>query len=227
MREQRCSRRCGPFPAAPVPRIRCVQGTHGAAFLATVSALPPTTPALRWQCAELGVGVEATAADEADMWEDDYLDVVAEGDDPWGRSAFDPAAVTPPASLAPPPPSAYSAEGGFTTLSPLQLAHALAAPSQPLVVDLRDAAEFVDCHVPGALHCPFEGLSAAVRAGALGSSSSGGGGGVVLVCATGQRAAQAAVRLRRVFGFHRVAALAGGMAAYVVEEGLPRSRGFS
>jgi rhodanese-related sulfurtransferase len=71
-------------------------------------------------------------------------------------------------------------------------------------------------HVPGAVSAPLESLSASARAGAFGGMDAP----LAVVCATGARSAQAAVRLKRVLGFADVTNVKGGTAAWQ-DLGLP------
>jgi rhodanese-related sulfurtransferase len=64
--------------------------------------------------------------------------------------------------------------------------------------------------VPGAESAPLEQLSTLARAGALGDA----GAPLAVVCASGARSAQAAVRLKRVLGFRDVTNVRGGTAAW-------------
>lgn len=58
---------------------------------------------------------------------------------------------------------------------------------------------------------PLDQLSEAVRGGQLDDFILG---SIAVVCASGQRSAQATVRLSKVFGFQNVSNVAGGMAAW-------------
>jgi len=71
--------------------------------------------------------------------------------------------------------------------------------------------------VPGALSVPLEELSARAKAGELGAAPSA---RLAVVCASGGRSAQAAVRLKRVLGFADVTNVRGGLAAWTAA-GLP------
>ena len=78
------------------------------------------------------------------------------------------------------------------------------------MVDVRSALAFAAGRVPGARSVPLATLSEAVRDGALDAAR---GKRLVLVGA-GTDAAQACVRLSRVFAFEDVAELQGGMDAW-------------
>lgn len=65
--------------------------------------------------------------------------------------------------------------------------------------------------IPTAVNIPLDMLSDAVRAGQLDPYHTS---SIAVVCASGQRSAQATVRLSKVFGFSNVSNLAGGMAAW-------------
>eukprot|EP00879_Flechtneria_rotunda_P017157 GHRR01017969.1.p1 GENE.GHRR01017969.1~~GHRR01017969.1.p1 ORF type:complete len:219 (+),score=51.90 GHRR01017969.1:433-1089(+) len=109
--------------------------------------------------------------------------------------------------------SAYSAEQGFREMSAAELAVAVTAGGLiDVVLDVRSPAEFaVGPTVPGAVNIPLDSLSDAVRSGQLDEYIDR---HVVVVCASGQRSAQATVRLTKVFNFQHVSNLAGGMAAW-------------
>ncbi|KAG2442828.1 hypothetical protein HXX76_002907 [Chlamydomonas incerta] len=111
------------------------------------------------------------------------------------------------------PSSAYSAEAGFQEVPPHELAERLATGQVSLVLDVRSRAEWeAEGHIAGALCLPLDPeLSQAVRAGELDEYKTR---PVVVICGSGRRSAQAAVRLSKVFGFTHVTNAAGGMAAW-------------
>ena len=74
------------------------------------------------------------------------------------------------------------------------------------LVDVREAHEWADGHIPGAIHLPLSELS--TRAGDLPE-----GKPVVLYCLSGGRSALAADSLG-LLGFGKVYSLAGGLAAW-------------
>ncbi|KAG2450054.1 hypothetical protein HYH02_000158 [Chlamydomonas schloesseri] len=117
------------------------------------------------------------------------------------------------AAAAAGPSSAYSAEAGFQELPPHELAERLATGQVALVLDVRSRAEWeAEGHIAGAVCLPLDPeLSQAVRAGELDEYRTR---PVVVVCGSGRRSAQAAVRLSKVFGFKNVTNAAGGMAAW-------------
>ncbi len=86
------------------------------------------------------------------------------------------------------------------------LAELLAAPTPPLVVDVRTAREWNDGHIDGALNLPLAHL--AERLGELPSDRP-----VIVYCASGYRSAVAASLLQRE-GLANVANLVGGLAAW-------------
>ncbi|GAC1372591.1 MAG: MBL fold metallo-hydrolase [Polyangiales bacterium] len=104
-------------------------------------------------------------------------------------------------------------------LSPVALAAALAAPTPPVVLDVREPEEFVGelGHVEGALLVPLDALEHR-----LPKLSGYVDRPVVLACRAGARSATAAAILRRA-GFHQVRNLAGGMLAWCAA-GLPVHR---
>ena len=115
--------RRAPRPAPRASRLRASGGGEEPASGDSVAAA-----LLADVCAELGARFELTTPQEEWLWEDDYQEVVTEGEDSWGREAFavgehSDAAPTTSARLftdsagspLPPAPlrSAYSAERGF------------------------------------------------------------------------------------------------------------------
>lgn len=80
-----------------------------------------------------------------------------------------------------------------------------------LVLDVREQTEFEEGHIPGARNISMTVLSERVRAGALDDFKNG---PLAVVCATGKRSAQAAVRLQRVLGFTGVVNVRGGIEAW-------------
>lgn len=75
------------------------------------------------------------------------------------------------------------------TVIPNQLASAMSAANQAVIVDVREPAEFWDGHLPGAINLPSSRFDVeAYRAFDDGA--------ICLVCQTGRRAAQIAAQLR-------------------------------
>eukprot|EP00775_Hariotina_reticulata_P011117 gene11117-11271_t len=111
--------------------------------------------------------------------------------------------------------SAYTAEQGFKEISVEELSVALTAGGLiDLLLDVRSVAEFeAGPVINGAVNIPLDTLSDAVRAGQLDGHITD--SHVVVVCGSGQRSAQATVRLGKVFGFQHVSNVAGGMAAWL------------
>jgi len=158
-------------------------------------------------CLELGVHLADTSEEEAHLWEDDYLDVVAEADDPWQREAAAEPAAVDALGAAPPAASSYSAEGGFASVTPHALAMLqLQESTRAVLLDLRPQAEG-ERSLPGAVRLSLDELSAAARSGELPINRR-----YVTVSDNAATAAQAAVRLRRVLGFPLVQALDGSIA---------------
>ena len=82
------------------------------------------------------------------------------------------------------------------------------------MLDVRTRQEYNVGHVPGAMNIPLDGLSDAVRSGALDSLKQP-NRTVCVICASGGRSAQATVRLSRVFGFPDVVNIAGGTSEWI------------
>lgn len=158
---------------------------------------------LQAACDEAGVRFEETSAAEADEWEDDYLDVVADGESSGGfEAAVDGEPARSPFMALqnePPPSSAYE---GLAWLSPPEAASALASASPPLLVHVNAAPTNA---APAAASVEVLRVPLALLRDALASIPRS-RHVVVLSPAGASRdgAAQAAVRLRRVLGFECV-----------------------
>jgi rhodanese-related sulfurtransferase len=106
----------------------------------------------------------------------------------------------------------------FDVLAPAEFAAALAARPAPFVVDVRDAAEFEQGHVPGSRSIPVHEIGhrraelPAVRITRI------------LVVGDGGKRTQAAAAYLVLTGFADVGALDGGFAAWSgdVEKGPPQ-----
>lgn len=211
-----------PWPAAacaPSHRPRACRSRPTTAAAAASEPAPGgrdgAAAALLAACLEAGVRVEAPSAAEAPLWDDDYLEIVAEAEDAWGREPVTADGEPPPrssiaADASAPTPDAYA------SLPPLSAAALLArmrAPGAPLVVDVSPA-QAVDDDVAAAdgspasdalrlLRVPLAGLAQAARDGRLGARGGDGGPVAVARASAGGRvlARQAAVRLRAVLGF--------------------------
>jgi rhodanese-related sulfurtransferase len=136
-------------------------------------------------------------------------------------------ANTLPDPLEPEPDvvSAYTAAQGFREMSVQDLSVALTAGGLvDLVLDVRSHDEFAAGNtIPTAVNIPLNMLSDAVRAGQLDPYHTS---SIAVVCASGQRSAQATVRLSKVFGFRNVSNVSGGMAAWQsMKAGLSASGG--
>ncbi len=93
-------------------------------------------------------------------------------------------------------------------LSPLQLSEWLAdaARTAPMLLDVREPAEFAYCHIAGSRHVPMARLAAAMAE--LPDSAA-----IVCICHHGVRSRQAAGMLSA-HGFHEVFNLSGGIDAW-------------
>lgn len=80
---------------------------------------------------------------------------------------------------------------------------------RPILIDVRECAEFDGGHVPGALHLSRGTLEGKIEAAVPDVSTS-----VVLYCASGNRSAFAAESLQKM-GYAHVTSLAGGMGAWL------------
>ncbi len=86
-----------------------------------------------------------------------------------------------------------------------------------LVLDVREASEYRDGHIPKAMHIPLRQLKARLKELERHRDRP-----IVAVCRTGNRSSYAC-RLLRKAGFERVHNLAGGMVAWE-QAGLPSER---
>lgn len=102
-----------------------------------------------------------------------------------------------------------------SSLSPAQLQARLAADSPPLLLDVREYAEFAGGRLPGSQVLPMSELEQ--RAGDLPRDRD-----IITVCRTGKRSADAAAKLSRL-GFSNVTELGGGLLVWE-KEGLPLER---
>ena len=108
--------------------------------------------------------------------------------------------------------------GGSLTLDGLQRRLAAGRPAAPLVIDVRQPAEYEDGHVPGAVHIGAGDLPD--RLVDLPRDRP-----IVTMCASGYRSSVAASLLRRA-GFTDVAWMADGMPAWMARGGpVERGRG--
>jgi len=116
--------------------------------------------------------------------------------------------------------SAYEVSAGFDELDISQLAAVLAEPDAELW-DVREPEEFVAGHLAGSISVPLANIGDAVSplegagpSGVSSNSNKGRRGRICLICATGQRSAQAQVRLRHVYGLDNVCTIRGGIMAW-------------
>ncbi|KAF8073142.1 TSTD1 [Scenedesmus sp. PABB004] len=215
-------------PHAPPPRAAgaAEPGSSGALDL-SAAALPTGGEERVLDFAELLAQAREANADGSFIFTDDDADEPVwqhEARFRGGPMTAAELAAEAPALLSPDPlagvaavASAYEAEQGFREVSAAELDVALTAGGLvDLVLDVRSAAEFdAGPAIPGAVNIPLDTLSDAVRAGRLDAYIDG---HVAVVCAGGQRSAQATVRLSRVFGFRAVSNVAGGMAAWAAQQ---------
>ncbi len=81
-----------------------------------------------------------------------------------------------------------------------------------ILLDVRSKEEFESGHVPSALNVPLNNLATCVRDGWLGDCKTR---PVAVVCKSGSRSAQAAVKLSKVLGFENVVNVSGGTEAWM------------
>ena len=94
--------------------------------------------------------------------------------------------------------------------------------AETLLLDVRTPSEYRSGHAPTAINIELDALSEAVKAGTLDDWKEH--GPVMVICQSGKRSAQAAVRLSRVFSFSKVVNVAGGTSAWIAA-GFPVEQG--
>ena len=111
------------------------------------------------------------------------------------------------------------ARAAVRELMPWDLAEKLAAAEPPLVLDVREPAEFAALHIAGALNVPRGVLEQACEwdhdetEPALASLASGSARAIVVVCRSGKRSLLAAHTLKRL-GYEGALSLATGMRGW-------------
>ena len=93
----------------------------------------------------------------------------------------------------------------MSSVAPEELARKIAAGTAPCTVDVRSRAEFVEGHVPGAVHIPFWQMATRWRDVPVARDAE-----VVVYCGHGPRAYIAGAVLKQ-RGFARIAYLTGHM----------------
>ena len=94
--------------------------------------------------------------------------------------------------------------------------------AEPLLLDVRTPEEYRGGHATRAVNIELAALSEAVRAGTLDDWKDE--GPVLVICQSGKRSAQAAVKLSKVFGFQQVVNVKGGTSAWMAA-GYPTEQG--
>jgi len=110
----------------------------------------------------------------------------------------------------------WTARSGGASVSPLQ-ATLMINREDAVVLDVREAAEFAQGHIPNSRHVPLAQLEK--RLTELEKLK---GKPLIVNCASGNRSGAACAALRK-HGFSRVVNLAGGAAAWS-EAGLPLTK---
>lgn len=100
------------------------------------------------------------------------------------------------------------------------LQHALTP--EPLLLDVRTPQEYRSCHATKAVNIELDSLAEAVKAGTLDDWKEE--GPILVICQSGKRSAQAAVKLSKVFDFQQVVNVKGGTSAWVAA-GYPTEQG--
>jgi molybdopterin/thiamine biosynthesis adenylyltransferase/rhodanese-related sulfurtransferase len=94
------------------------------------------------------------------------------------------------------------------SLRPLELAGLLSGESPPILVDVREEAEWASGHIAGAKHIPLARIASAAQSGEIPDDRM-----VVVYCTLGPRSAHAA-KLLMAAGFDNVSDLKGGLMAW-------------
>jgi rhodanese-related sulfurtransferase len=110
----------------------------------------------------------------------------------------------------------------MTTIQPTELQNVLQSDSASQLLDVRTPAEHAQTHVPGVHLIPLDRLDAAQLATSGGFLKTK---PVYILCQSGGRAKQAAVRLEQA-GFEKCCVVEGGTSAWAAA-GLPVNRGVS
>lgn len=94
--------------------------------------------------------------------------------------------------------------------------------AEPLLLDVRTPQEYQSGHATKAVNIELDALSEAVKAGTLDDWKEE--GPILVICQSGKRSAQAAVKLNKVFGFQQVVNVKGGTSAWIAA-GYPTEQG--
>lgn len=94
--------------------------------------------------------------------------------------------------------------------------------AEPLLLDVRTPEEYRAGHATRAVNIELAALSDAVKAGTLDDWKEE--GPVLVICQSGKRSAQAAVKLSKVFNFQQVVNVKGGTSAWMAA-GYPTEQG--
>ena len=108
-------------------------------------------------------------------------------------------------------PDCYPAGFRETTVEAIHEAFEDLQPSDALLLDVRTPQEYRAGHAPSAVNIQLDALSEAVKAETLKDWEDA---PIAVICGSGKRSAQAAVRLSKVFGFQQVVNVKGGMQAW-------------
>eukprot|EP00191_Tetraselmis_sp_GSL018_P007887 CAMPEP_0177601520 /NCGR_PEP_ID=MMETSP0419_2-20121207/14310_1 /TAXON_ID=582737 /ORGANISM="Tetraselmis sp., Strain GSL018" /LENGTH=198 /DNA_ID=CAMNT_0019094805 /DNA_START=347 /DNA_END=940 /DNA_ORIENTATION=- len=165
-------------------------------------------------CEQNGVRFVFSTAEEDD---DDWDEMLDEMDDPWMREPASPTEFERGLQVADEPAqssaSPYSEEAGFRSISAAELHLLSNEESDVVLLDVRTTMELSIRRIPGSVHIPLDSLTRDAAAAELS------GRPVVVVVGSGDhRSRQAAVRLKRVYGFADVRHLDGGVEAWEAEQ---------
>lgn len=93
---------------------------------------------------------------------------------------------------------------------------------EPLLLDVRTPQEYTSGHATKAVNIELDALADAVKAGTLDDWKEQ--GPILVICQSGKRSAQAAVKLSKVFDFQQVVNVKGGTSAWIAA-GYPTEQG--
>lgn len=110
--------------------------------------------------------------------------------------------------------SAYSQEQGFKEVSGQEVHKMREGNKKVFMLDVRTPEEFAKIHAVGAVNIPLDELTSEAKGGKLPHEDTP----ICVICQSGRRSAQAAVKLGRVLGFTDVTNVEGGTAAWAAAE---------
>ncbi|KAK9862348.1 hypothetical protein WJX84_002596 [Apatococcus fuscideae] len=149
-------------------------------------------------------------SDDMEVWEHDERLAATSSSSAVGsevKGALDPQQLTDVLT-------AYSAEQGFREVGTETLRDSLGQRETTglILLDVRSKEEFEGGHVPSALNIPLDKLATSAKDGWLGDCKTR---PIAVICKSGSRSAQAAVKLTKVLGFEDVVNVSGGTEGWM------------